>query len=81
MFVDQLEAENVHGRLVRYFLIRFQVDQTEYVGWVGGYSLEAEDERGTTWDETYSDFVEFDSLSIEEHKQQFLEGKNRFKVK
>ncbi|WP_340084825.1 hypothetical protein MHB50_02690 [Siminovitchia sp. FSL H7-0308] len=76
--VDHLDTENIHGRLVRYYLIRFKVQNTEYAGWAGGYSLEAEDAQGTIWDETYSDYVEFDSVSIEEHKQKFLERRGQY---
>lgn len=75
--VDQLDAENVQRRLVRYYFIRFQMNNIDYVGWAGGYSLESEDPQGAIWDETYTDFVEFDSLSIEEHKQAFLDGKKK----
>lgn len=77
--VDQLETENVHGRLVRYYLMRFEMEDINYVGWAGGYSTDTEDPPGTIWDETYTDFVEYDSLSIEEHKQQFLKDKTEYK--
>lgn len=73
--VDQVETENVHGRLVRYYFIRFQMNNVDYVGWVGGYTLESGDPQGSIWDESYTEFVEYNSLSEKEHKQAFLEGK------
>ncbi|KRG16942.1 hypothetical protein ACA29_02535 [Lederbergia galactosidilytica] len=47
----------------------------DYVGWVGGYTLESGDPQGSIWDESYTEFVEYNSLSEKEHKQAFLEGK------
>ncbi|MCJ8007349.1 hypothetical protein ACFFF5_07590 [Lederbergia wuyishanensis] len=71
--VDQIETENKYGQPIRYYLMKFKEHQTEYVGWVGGYALEEGDDSAHLWDGTYTDFVEFDSASIEKHKQDFFE--------
>ncbi|MCR2822698.1 hypothetical protein [Lederbergia panacisoli] len=71
--VDQIESENKYGQPIRYYLMTFKEHQTEYVGWVGGYALEEGDDAAHLWDGTYSDFVEFDSASIEKHKRDFFE--------
>ncbi|MBS4218245.1 hypothetical protein KHA96_07960 [Bacillus sp. FJAT-49711] len=71
--VDQIESENKYGQPIRFYLMKFKELQTEYIGWVGGYALEAGDDAANLWDGTYSDFVEFESASIEKHKQDFYE--------
>ncbi|MBS4201377.1 hypothetical protein KHA93_17220 [Bacillus sp. FJAT-49732] len=71
--VDQIETENSYGQPIRYYVMRFKEHQTEYIGWVGGYALEAGDDAANLWDGSYTDFIEFDSASIEKHKQDFFE--------
>ncbi|MBS4196524.1 hypothetical protein [Lederbergia citri] len=71
--VEKVETENSYGQPIRYYLMKFKEHQTVYVGWVGGYALEAGDDAVNLWDGSYTDFVEFDSASIEKHRQDFFE--------
>lgn len=70
--VDHVETENTYGQPICYYLMSFREQDRMYAGWAGGYSLEDGDDTALMWDGTYTDFVDFDSLSIEEHKQQFF---------
>ncbi|WP_066309072.1 hypothetical protein [Bacillus sp. FJAT-29814] len=70
--VDQVETENTYGQPVRYYLMSFREQDRVYVGWAGGYALEDGDDTAVMWDGTYTEFVDLDSASIEEHKQQFF---------
>lgn len=69
--VDQLETENAYGQPIRYYMMSFQGAGHTNIGWAGGYALEDGDDTPHLWDGTYTEFIEMDSLSIEEHKQAF----------
>ncbi|SFB13681.1 MULTISPECIES: hypothetical protein [unclassified Bacillus (in: firmicutes)] len=70
--VDEVQTENAYGQPIRYYLMRFKEGSHTYVGWTGGYALEDGDDTAHLWDGTYTDYVEFDSLSLEEHKAAFF---------
>ncbi|MDR7071497.1 hypothetical protein [Fictibacillus barbaricus] len=70
--LDSIETENQYGQPIRYFLMSFKESDTEYVGWVGGFSLEDGDDTAHVWEGTYTDFVELKSKSISEHKEEFF---------
>jgi hypothetical protein len=70
--VDKIETENIYGQPVRYYLMSFVENGTKYVGWAGGYALEDGDDTAELWDGSYTDFVEWDAASIEEHKAAFF---------
>lgn len=70
--VDEVQTENAYRQPIRYYLMRFKEGSHTYVGWTGGYALEDGDDTAHLWDGTYTDFVEFDSLSLDEHKMAFF---------
>jgi hypothetical protein len=70
--VDLVKTENSYGQLVRYYLMSFREQDRVYVGWAGGYALEDGEDTAAMWDGTYTEFVDLDSASIEEHKMQFF---------
>lgn len=70
--LDTIETENQYKQPIRYYLMGFKESGTDYVAWVGGYSLEDGDDTADVWEGTYTDFVERDSKSVEGHKQDFF---------
>lgn len=70
--IDKIETENTYGQPIRYYLLSFLENGTQYAGWAGGYALEDGDDTAELWDGSYTDFVEWDSASIEEHKVAFF---------
>ena len=70
--MDQIETENSYGQPIRYYLLSFLENDTRYAGWAGGYALEDGDDTAELWDGSYTDFVEWGSASIEEHKAAFF---------
>ncbi|WHY66900.1 hypothetical protein [Neobacillus sp. SuZ13] len=70
--IDTIETENTYRQPIRYYLLSFMHIGTRYVGWAGGYALEDGDDTAELWDGSYTDFVEWDSASIEEHKAAFF---------
>ncbi|WP_026568278.1 hypothetical protein [Bacillus sp. UNC41MFS5] len=70
--IDKVETENTYRQPIRYYLLSFVHIGTRYVGWAGGYALEDGDDTAELWDGSYTDFVEWDSASIEEHKAAFF---------
>ena len=70
--IDTVETENTYRQPIRYYLLSFVHIGTRYAGWAGGYALEDGDDTAELWDGSYTDFVEWDSLSIEEHKAAFF---------
>ncbi len=77
--IDKVEAENPLGELERYYLMRFKEQGDMYVGWAGGYAFEEDDDAANIKDVTYTDFVEFDSATIQEHKQAFFKKRRHYK--
>ncbi len=70
--VDSVDTENQYGQPVRYYLLSFKESGTDYAGWAGGFSLEDGDDTAHVWEGTYTDFVELDAKSIEQHKEEFF---------
>ncbi|MEH7303730.1 hypothetical protein [Neobacillus drentensis] len=70
--IDKVETENTYHQPIRYYLLSFLHIGTRYAGWAGGYALEDGDDTAELWDGSYTDFVEWDSASIEEHKAAFF---------
>ncbi|MEH7481758.1 hypothetical protein V7157_11885 [Neobacillus drentensis] len=70
--IDKIDTENTYGQPIRYYLLSFLHIGTRYAGWAGGYALEDGDDTAELWDGSYTDFVEFDTASIEEHKAAFF---------
>lgn len=83
--LDSIDTENQYGQPVRYYLLSFKESGTDYVGWAGGFSLEDGDDTAHVWEGTYTDFVELDAKSIEQHKDEFLRSaktrRNSFMMK
>jgi hypothetical protein len=77
--VDKIETENIYGQPVRYYLMSFVENGTKYAGWAGGYALEDGDDTAELWDGSYTDFVEWDAASIEEHKATFFKKREEEK--
>jgi hypothetical protein len=77
--IDCIETQNAYGQPIRYYLMSFVVTSVSYAGWVGGFALEDGDDTAEMWDGTYTDFVEFHSAPIEEHKQKFFEDREEGK--
>lgn len=69
---DKMEMENYYGQPVRYYLMSFKEHDRGYVGWVGAYALEDGEDTAVLWNDSYTDYVEFDSAPIEKHKQDFF---------
>jgi hypothetical protein len=80
--VESIETENAYGQPIRYYLMSFKELDSVYIAWVGGYALEDGDDSAQMWDGTYTDFIELDSATIEEHKKKFFsdreEGKQQY---
>ncbi|MEO2075096.1 MAG: hypothetical protein ABGX20_06835 [Bacillus sp. (in: firmicutes)] len=74
--MNQLETENMYGQPVRYYLMSFVENGIRYAGWAGGYALEDGDDTAELWDGSYTDFVEWDSASVEEHKAAFFKKRD-----
>ncbi|MDR7238715.1 hypothetical protein [Neobacillus drentensis] len=70
--IDQVETENTYGQPIRYYLLSFFENGTRYAGWAGGYALEDGEDTAELWDGSYTDFVEWDTVGIEEHKAAFF---------
>ncbi|WP_223702311.1 hypothetical protein [Sutcliffiella deserti] len=70
--MDSIETVNQYNQPIRYYLMSFKELNTEYVAWVGGFSLEDGDDTAHVWEGTYTDFVESNLKSIEDHKQDFF---------
>ncbi|QIZ05717.1 hypothetical protein HFZ78_02275 [Priestia megaterium] len=77
--IDKIDTENTYGQPIRYYLLSFLHIGTRYAGWAGGYALEDGDDTAEIWDGTYTDFVEWDSASIEEHKAAFFKKREEEK--
>ncbi|MFZ3589614.1 hypothetical protein ACOI1C_10090 [Bacillus sp. DJP31] len=75
--VDHLETENTYGQPVRYYLLSFKESECTYMAWVGGFELEDGDDSVHMWDGTYTEFIEFDSATIEQHKEKFFEDREQ----
>lgn len=74
--MNQLETENMYGQPVRYYLMSFVENGIRYAGWAGGYALEDGDDTAELWDGSYTEFVEWDSASVEEHKAAFFKKRD-----
>ncbi|MFP5107196.1 hypothetical protein ACSU6B_10540 [Neobacillus sp. C211] len=77
--IDKVDTENTYGQPIRYYLLSFMHIGTRYAGWAGGYALEDGDDTAEIWDGSYTDFVEWDSASIEEHKAAFFKKREEEK--
>jgi hypothetical protein len=73
--IDKVEIKNPYGDTLRYYLMNFSKDGTLYVGWVGGFRIKNDDNTAELTNETYTDFIELDSASIDEHKHDFIAKK------
>lgn len=78
---DTIETENQYKQSVRYYLMSFKESGTDYVAWVGGYSLEDGDDTAHVWEGTFTDFVELDSKSLDGHKQDFFSRREEMSQK
>ena len=74
--VDKVDTENPYGHRLRYYLMSFKERDTVYAGWVGGFTFEDGEDTAHLTNDSYTRFIELDSMSTEEHKHAFLE-KNR----
>ncbi|MDQ1143638.1 hypothetical protein QE429_000465 [Bacillus sp. SORGH_AS 510] len=74
--MDKLETENMYGQQVRYYLMSFVENGVRYAGWAGGYALEDGDDTAELWDGSYTEFVEWDAVSVEEHKAAFFKKRD-----
>ncbi|WNB91108.1 hypothetical protein [Bacillus sp. NEB1478] len=79
--VDSIETENQYGQPIRYYLMSFKEGNTDYVGWVGGFSLEDGDDTAHIWEGTYTDFVELKSKTLSEHKEDFFSRREELSQK
>lgn len=77
--IDKVETENPLGESERYYLMKFKEKGDMYVGWSGGYAFENDDDAARMQDVTYTNFVEFDSATIQEHKQAFFKKRRQYK--
>ncbi|OCA87526.1 hypothetical protein A8F94_06565 [Bacillus sp. FJAT-27225] len=78
--IDKIDTENFYGQPVRYLMMSFEELGRTYVGWVGGFALEDGDDTAHLWDGTYTEFVELDSMLIDEHKQVFFKSREEEKA-
>jgi hypothetical protein len=79
--LDTINTENQYIQPVRYYFLSFKESGTDYVAWVGGFSLEDGDDTAHVWEGTYTDFVELDSKSLEGHKQDFFSRREEMSLK
>ena len=75
----EFETDNLYGQPLRYYLMSFLDGGTKYAGFAGGYALEEGDDTAYMWDGTYTDFVEFDSKSIDGHISAFFADREESK--
>ncbi|CEG28328.1 hypothetical protein [Bacillus sp. B-jedd] len=78
--IDKIETENYYGQPVRHYLMKFTELDYSYAAWVGAYALEDGDDTAYLWDGSYSDFIEFSSLTIEGHKEAFFKKREEEKA-
>lgn len=70
--IDDVEVNTYHGLTAKFYLMTFENFGKVYVGWAGGF-IETEENTIEVLNGTHSDFIEFDTMSVAEHKQNFLQ--------
>lgn len=76
--IDHVEVETYRGSTAKFYLMTFENFGTVYAGWAGGF-IETKENNIEVLNDTYSNFIEFNAMSIEEHKQAFLEKDREYK--
>lgn len=73
-----IELDNYFGQPIRFYLITFtDEEETPFVAWVGSYVLEEENDGLDIWDNSYCEFVEWNSQSVEKHVQDFYDRREK----
>ncbi|WP_061808737.1 hypothetical protein [Rossellomorea vietnamensis] len=76
--VDSVDTVNSYGQPLRYYLMSFSHGDDVLAAWVGGYSLEDEDDSAEMWEGTHTDLEQIEKRTIEEHKQHFLKKREKY---
>ncbi|MCR8848171.1 hypothetical protein NQ095_07140 [Rossellomorea sp. SC111] len=76
--VDFVDTVNSYGQQLRYYLMSFSHGDEVLAAWVGGYSLEEEDDSADMWEGTHTDLEPIQNRTIEEHKQHFLKKREEY---
>jgi hypothetical protein len=74
---DKVETKNYYGQPIRFYLLSFSVNNEQFVGWVGAYSLEVGDDLQYMWEGTYTNFEKMDEHSIDEHINLFMKKREK----
>lgn len=70
--IDVVEMKSVQDMTAKYYLLSFKTHDTIYVGWAGGF-IENDEHIIDILNDTDTAITRLDAMSIEEHKQAFLE--------
>jgi hypothetical protein len=76
--VDSVDTVNSYGQPLRYYLMSFSHGDDVLAAWVGGYSLEEEDDSAEMWEGTHTDLEPIQNRTVEEHKQLFLKKREEY---
>ncbi|PFA62906.1 hypothetical protein CN378_17860 [Bacillus sp. AFS015802] len=76
--VDSVDTVNSYGQPLRYYLMSFSHGDDVLAAWVGGYSLEEEDDSADMWEGTHTDLEPIQKRTVEEHKQLFLKKRDEY---
>jgi hypothetical protein len=76
--VDSVDTVNSYGQPLRYYLMSFSHGDEVLAAWVGGYSLEEEDDSADMWEGTHTDLEPIENRTVEEHKQLFLKKREEY---
>ena len=76
--VDSVDTVNSYGQPLRYYLMSFSHGDDVLAAWVGGYSLEEEDDSADMWEGTHTDLEPIQKRTVEEHKQHFLKKREEY---
>jgi hypothetical protein len=76
--VDSVDTVNSYGQPLRYYLMSFSHGDDVLAAWVGGYSLEEDDDSANMWEGTHTDLEPLQNRTVEEHKQIFLKKREEY---
>ena len=75
--VDIIDTTNHYKQPIRYYMVTFNEEGKEpVVGYVGAYPTEEDDDHVVTWDGNYTDFIKFNTATIEEHRVAFFKRRD-----
>lgn len=76
--IEVVEMKTAQDIPAKYYLLSFKALETIYLGWAGGF-IETDEKTIDLLNDTDSDITRLDAMSIEEHKQAFMEREQEVK--